>query len=105
MFRPCIDLHEGKVKQMGGGQFRTVDAVKRYSRLDQYMMGAIPPSQVPTFFYVESPVSTQTAASAPKMGVSFPGTRRDVLVDDVIAVNGARSPSAADSAKVFRQAF
>jgi hypothetical protein len=93
------------IEDQGGGQFRTVDAVKRYSRLDQYIMGAIPPSQVPTFFYVESPVSSKVPASAPQIGASFTGTRRDVLVDDVIAVNGARSPSSATSAKVFRQAF
>jgi len=93
------------IEDQGGGQFRTVDAVKRYSRLDQYIMGAIPPSQVGAFFYVESPNSTKVAGSAPQIGVSFTGTRRDVFIDDVIAVNGARSPSSADSSKVFRQAF
>jgi len=93
------------IEDLGGGQFRTIEAVKRYSRLDQYLMGAIPPSQVPTFFYVESPNSTKVASSAPQIGVSFTGTRRDVLVEDVIAVNGPRSPSATDSSKVFRQAF
>ena len=94
------------IEDLGGGQFRTTDAVKRYSRLDQYLMGAIPPSQVPTFFYVENPASSnKLASSAPQIGVSITGTRRDVLVDDVIAVNGQRTPSAADSAKVFRQAF
>ena len=93
------------IEDQGGGQFRTVDAVKRYSRLDQYLMGAIPPSQVPTFFYVESPVSSKLPASAPQIGVSFTGTRRDVLVDDVIAIHGPRSPSSADSSKTFRQAF
>jgi hypothetical protein len=93
------------IEDQGGGQFRTVDAVKRYSRLDQYLMGAIPPSQVPTFFYVENPNSPHTRSDAPKIGESFTGTRRDVLVDDVIAVNGPRTPTAADSSKVFRQAF
>src|SRR5204862_1944275 len=64
------------IEDLGGGSFRTVDAVKRYSRLDQYMMGAIPPSQVPTFFYVESPVSAsgKVPASAPQIGASFTGT-------------------------------
>jgi hypothetical protein len=93
------------IEDLSGGQFRTVDAVKRYSRLDQYLMGAIPPSQVPSFFYVENPNSTKVKSDAPQIGVSFSGTRRDVLVDDVIAVNGARSPSSLDSPKVFRQAF
>jgi len=93
------------IEDLGGGQFRTVDAVKRYSRLDQYAMGLVPASAVPPFFYVESPVSTRVREDAPEIGVSFSGTRRDVLIDDVIAIHGARSPSAADSPKVHRQAF
>ena len=36
------------IEDLGGGQFRTVDAVKRFSRLDQYLMGLIPPGSVPT---------------------------------------------------------
>ena len=93
------------IEDLRGGQFRTVDAVKRYSRLDQYMMGAIPPSQVPPFFYVENPDSTHTKSDAPRIGESFSGTRRDVLIDDVIAINGQRVPSADTSPKTFRQAF
>jgi hypothetical protein len=93
------------IEDLGGGQFRTVDAVRRYSRLDQYMMGLIPAGSVPTFFYVENPVSTKSRSDAPSIGVSFTGTRRDVLVEDIIAVNGPRIPSPADSPKVQRQAF
>jgi hypothetical protein len=93
------------IEDQGGGQFRTIDAVKRYSRLDQYAMGLVPPSSVPTFFYVESPSSTRTRESAPAVNVSFTGTRRDVLIDDVIAVMGQRLPSSNDSPKVHRQAF
>ena len=93
------------IEDLGGGQFRTVDAVKRYSRLDQYIMGLIPPSSVGTFFYVESPNSPKVRGDAPQINVSFTGTRRDVLVDDIIAVNGVRSPSSAESSKTHRQAF
>ena len=39
------------------------------------------------------------------MGVPSPATRRDVLIQDIIAVQGPRSPSAAESARVHRQAF
>jgi hypothetical protein len=93
------------IEDLGGGQFRTTDAVKRYSRLDQYIMGLIGPSDVPTLFYVESPVSTKVRGDAPSIGVSFTGTRRDLLVDDIIAVNGPRIPTARDTSKVHRQAF
>jgi hypothetical protein len=93
------------IEDQGGGQFRTVDAVKRYSRLDQYMMGLIPPSQVPTFFYVENPSSNKQRGDAPQVNISFTGTRRDVLIDDVIAINGARSPTSDVAPHTFRQAF
>ena len=80
------------IEDLGGGQFRTTDAVKRFSRLDQDMMGLVGPGSVPTFFYVESPNSPKTRSDAPSIGVSFTGTRRDVLIEDIIAVNGPRSP-------------
>jgi hypothetical protein len=96
------------IEDLGGGSFRTTAAVQRYSALDQYAMGLLGPSQVPKFFYVENPVNmsaTRTPESAPEVGVTFNGTRRDVLIDDVITVLGPRSPSVADSARVHRQAF
>jgi hypothetical protein len=96
------------IEDLGGGSFRTVAAVQRYSLLDQYAMGLVPDSAVPSFFYVENPANmsaSRTRESAPEVGITFNGTRRDVLIQDVIAVEGPRSPSAADSARVHRQAF
>jgi hypothetical protein len=96
------------IEDLGGGSFRTVGAVRRFSLLDQYAMGLIPESQVPTFFYVQNPVNVtgdRTATSAPRIGVTFNGTRRDVLISDVVAILGPRSPSAAESPRVHRQAF
>jgi hypothetical protein len=96
------------IEDLGGGSFRTVAAVQRYSRLDQYAMGLLSESQVTPFFYVDNPTNVtgdREASSAPRVGVTFNGTRRDVLLQDVIAVLGPRSPSAADSPRVHRQAF
>jgi hypothetical protein len=96
------------IEDLGGGSFKTVGAVQRYSLLDQYAMGLVPDTAVPPFFYVENPVNasvSRTRESAPEVGVTFNGTRRDVLIQDIIAVNGPRVPSAADSARVHRQAF
>jgi hypothetical protein len=96
------------IQDLGGGSFKTVGAVQRYSLLDQYAMGLVPDSAVPPSFYVESPVNasaSRTRESAPEVGVTFNGTRRDVLIQDIIAISGPRIPSAADSAKVHRQAF
>jgi hypothetical protein len=96
------------IEDLGGGSFRTVGAVQRYSLLDQYAMGLVPETAVPPFFYVESPVNasaSRTRESAPEVGVTFNGTRRDVLIQDLVAINGPRIPSSGDSARVHRQAF
>ncbi len=94
------------IEEQGGGSFRTVAAVQRYSLVDQYLMGLVPPTAVLPFFYVENPSNVTPASgreSAPRVNVTFSGTKRDVRIDDIIAVHGERNPSAADS--VHRQAF
>ena len=96
------------IEDLGGGSFQTVAAVERYSLLDQYAMGLVPASSVPTFFYVENPTNVtpnKEADSAPDIGVRFNGTRRDVLIQDIIEIHGPRNPSSAQSARVHRQAF
>jgi hypothetical protein len=108
-FNSDASVMEGnRITDLGGGSFKTVAAVEKYSLLDQYAMGLVRDLDVPPFFYVESPINVQPAAqagSAPRVGVTFNGTRRDVLINDVIEILGPRQPSAADSAKVHRQAF
>jgi hypothetical protein len=96
------------IEDLGNGSFRTVAAVERYSLLDQYAMGLVDETQVPPAFYVENPANVsprRTATSNPAVGVTFSGTRRNVTIDDVIAVHGRRAPSAVESPRVYRQAF
>jgi hypothetical protein len=108
-FNSEASVMEGnKIDDLGGGAFKTVDAVKRYSALDQYAMGLLSPSQVSDFFYVDSPtnvVPRRDATSAPEIGVTFNGTRRDLKIEDVIAAMGARNPTSSNSSRVHRQAF
>ena len=96
------------IEDLGGGKFKTVGAVNRFSALDQYAMGLRPDADVPSFFYVENPVNvqpSQQAGSAPRVGVTFSGTRRGVLIQDIIAAMGPREPAAAASPRVHVQAF
>ncbi len=96
------------IEDLGGGAFRTIGAVRRYSLLDQYAMGLVSPSQVPAFFYVEAPTNTvpdREREDAPDTGVTFNGTRREVRIDDVIDIMGRREPSSGSSTKTHRQAF
>ena len=101
-------MEGNRIQDLGGGSFRTVAAVEQYSLLDQYAMGLVRDIDVPKMFYVESPVSVSNNAAAdspPRVGVTFSGTRRDVLINDVIEVMGGRSPTADATPKVHRQAF
>ena len=96
------------IEDLGGGSFRTVAAVQRYSLLDQYAMGLIPDTAVPQFFYVKNPTNVQPAStnvSAPRVGVTFNGTEQVVLIKDIVDVNGPRVPPADRSSKEHHQAF
>jgi len=108
-FNSQASVMEGnEIEDLGGAAFRTTAAVQRYSLLDQYVMGLIEDTQVPSFFYVGDPVNVvpnKVAGSSPAVGVRIEGTRRDVLMNDVIAVNGRRDPPASRSSRVHRQAF
>jgi hypothetical protein len=93
------------IQDLGNGTFRTVDAVSRYSALDQYAMGLRAEAEVPPMFVVTRVTSGQSAADAPRIGVEIRGTRKDVRIADIVAANGARRPDAASAPRVFRQAF
>ncbi|MDE2905664.1 MAG: hypothetical protein OXQ28_06225 [Acidobacteriota bacterium] len=96
------------IEDLGGGAFRTVAAVEGYSALDQYAMGLRHDHEVPAFFYVEAPTNAMPparSAGSPQVGVTFNGTRREVLIADIIEVEGPRVPSADESPRVHRQAF
>jgi hypothetical protein len=96
------------IQELGGGSFRTVGAMSGYSALDLYAMGLNAESEVPPFFYVESPVNVsppKDRESAPTLDVTFNGTRRDVLIQDIVAANGPRVPSTGDAPRLHTQAF
>lgn len=96
------------IRELGGGRFETTAAVEGYSALDQYVMGLRHDFEVPPFYYVESPIDVSPTGGhtgGPRVGVTFSGTRRDVLIEDIIEVEGPRIPSADASPRVHRQAF
>lgn len=99
-------LEGNDVEDQGGGRFRTVGAVRQYSPFDLYAMGLLAERDVPPAFFVEGPTGTsQTRESAPRTGVSFSGTRREVTIADVVAAMGPRNPPASRSPRVHRQAW
>jgi len=78
--------------------------VEGYSPLDQYLMGFIPPEQVSPTFYVKNPTTT-AGSRAPQLGVNFNGQRVNVSINDLIAVQGRRTPDSSVSQRHFRFGF
>ena len=96
------------IEDLGGGGFRTIAAAERYSRLDLYGMGLVGAGDVPAVFYVDSPINVSPSRdreSAPRVGVTFSGTRRTVLIEDIVSAVGTRQPAVDSSPKLHRQAW
>jgi len=98
-------MEGNEIEDAGGGLFRTVASTEKYSRLDLYAMGLATDAEVPRWFFIDAPISTRDRETAPIVGITITGTRRDVLIQDVIDALGPRLPAAADSARLHRQAF
>ena len=98
-------MEGNEIEDLGGGTFRTAATTEKYSRLDQYTMGLVGPEEVPGWFFVDSPISSHDRESGAIAGITFNGTRRNVIIQDVIEALGRRVPAAADSPRLHRQAF
>jgi MYXO-CTERM domain-containing protein len=91
--------------------------VYAYSDLDLYLMGLLPAQDVAPWFVLEDPYDCFDAASgdgvcAPPTGFQFEAdtytvgaTRRDVAIEDVIAVEGPRVPAWPEAPTEFDVSF
>lgn len=102
---------EGSVwKDNGNGTFITVNLVDGYSRLDQYLMGLRPASDVPApgqemFIINNATGTTRTRASSPRPNVTVTGTKQAITIDQIVQQNGARNPDSTTAPKNFRAAM
>ncbi|MGH9631799.1 MAG: hypothetical protein ACRD7E_26130, partial [Bryobacteraceae bacterium] len=107
-FNSEASLLEGnRIKDNGPGvspRFTTVATAEGFSPLDQYLMGLLPAQEVPDTFLVLNP-SIGTANRIPRVGVSFDGERRNIRIDEIIQVEGRRTPDHTVSQRQFRFAF
>jgi hypothetical protein len=100
---------------LGTGSFQTINSsgTGGYSELDQYLMGFRLPSEVTSSFVINADKGTTqlstTRPYTPELEGASPitvgGSRVDFVVDDVIRVEGARSPDATQSPQKLRMAF
>jgi hypothetical protein len=98
-------MEGNEIEDLGGGTFRTGSATEKYSRLDLYAMGLATEAEVPRWFFIDAPISDLDRQDAPRPGVTITGTRRDVLIQDVVDALGPRVPSAAYTPRLLRQAY
>jgi hypothetical protein len=102
----------------GNGTFTTTTNFQNwhFSPLDMYLMGLIPPAEVPAMFAISSPnVMMQhdmfgdviNRASPPQIfdPIAVSGTRVDITIDEIVARNGTRMPAAGSSPTRWRAVF
>lgn len=90
------------------GTFTSNELTIRYSALDQYAMGLRSASEVPDFFFIRNPAgTTKTSSSSPEIGVTVSGTRQNVSISQITAIEGVRSPgfTGVNPTTVWHQAF
>ncbi len=106
---PRSSSMEGNVwRDNGDGSFQSIGLIDGFSRLDQYLMGLRPASDVADSFVIEDPVTgfpPRTRSSGPTPNVTARGTRRTIRTEDLVSANGTRNPAAVDAPKNFRAAW
>lgn len=86
----------GILSDNGDGSYTDTPAQRRFSQLDQYLMGIRPPEEVDPMWYVRVGYSLHGCADlpgAPGSTSTFEGERVDFTIDDVIRAMGPRTPS------------
>jgi hypothetical protein len=104
-------LEGNDIEEQPDGRFRTVERLARYSSADLYLMGLAPAAEVAPFFFVANGAGATASGeavdreSSPQVNVTLTGQRKNVLLDDIVRVEGPRRPDFASAPKEFRQAF
>jgi uncharacterized protein (TIGR03437 family) len=99
-------LSGNRIRDNGTGvvpRFTTVATVESYAPLDRYLMGLIPPAEVPPTFLVKN--ASNASSCLPMPGISFDGERRDIAIEEIAGAEGRRTPDHTVSQRRYRFAF
>jgi len=110
------DMEGNNWADNGNGTFTSNELTIRYSALDQYAMGLRTANEVPNFFFIRFPSPSNPCltseprggrACAPATGVTVSGTRQNVSISQITAVEGFRPPgfTGVNPTTVWHQAF
>src|SRR5262249_11655301 len=118
-------LQGNQYQDNADGTFKTTAATLRYANLDQYLMGIRSGDTVDPVFFIKDPtkisgvtINGQTVSAKDPLARSLPplappefgtvtvaGTRRDVSLADIQAVEGQRFPEPSPSTARVKMAF
>jgi len=102
-------LMEGNAwRENSNGTFTTLQtAVNYFSPLDQYLMGLIPPEEVPAIPYlvVDEEAQAILRSKSPLLNFSLSAGRKSTNISEIILWEGPRVPDASQAPKTFRVAF
>lgn len=91
------------------GAYEVKSFMSRYSPLDLYAMGLLPAEGVKPFFRIVDPTDEQGRAIRADRwlfpGDKINGTPETITIEQIIAAEGERVPSSAESPHAFRVAF
>jgi uncharacterized protein (TIGR03437 family) len=97
---------EGNVwRENSNGTFTSENLVDGYSRLDHYLMGLRPASDISPIFLITNPSGTsEISTSSPSPNETVTGTKQAITIDQIVQQNGSRFPDANSAQKNFRAA-
>jgi hypothetical protein len=95
----------GHFTNLGGNLYRARSLRYGYSWTDLYLMGLASPQEVEPWFYLAGTKPALPLAYFPDDGIEVTGTKRNVTLPQVTAVQGPRNPTTAASPHAFRVLF
>ncbi|MDP3157913.1 MAG: hypothetical protein Q8N23_34905 [Archangium sp.] len=99
------------ITDLGNGSFQVKGCARKYSHIDQYLMGLRSPNEVDPMMVLEDPANPGKGSDAIAFGRTSSGTtvngytRHDITADEVVRAMGARIPASPAARRCWRVAF
>jgi hypothetical protein len=99
------------ITDLGNGSFRFEGCQRKYSHLDQYLMGVRGACEVSPMMVLEDPANPGKGSDVIAMGRTSSGltrtglTRHDVTIEEIQRAMGVRSPAYPNAPRCWRVAF
>ncbi len=99
------------IRDLGNGSFELKGCERKYSHIDQYLMGLRGPNEIDPMMVLEDPSDLGHGVDSVAYGRTSSGltvngwTRHDITGDEVVRAMGARIPASPAASRCWRVAF